>query len=62
MEHTDVPTPIDFLTMRDAQEEAAMQNDQLYMPLDEQRSCLESAGFTVAEILVKGGRALYRAT
>ncbi len=40
----------------------AMQNDQLYMSLDEQRSCLESAGFTVAEILVKGGRALYRAT
>ncbi|MDO9316622.1 MAG: methyltransferase domain-containing protein [Gammaproteobacteria bacterium] len=42
--------------------ERAMQNDQLYMSLAEQRSCLESAGFTVSEILVKGGRALYRAT
>jgi len=42
--------------------EGAMQNDQLYMTLDEQRSCLESAGFSVSEILVKGGRALYRAT
>ncbi len=42
--------------------EGAMQNDQLYMSLAEQRSCLKSAGFTVTEILVKGGRALYRAT
>lgn len=42
--------------------EGAMQNDQLYMTLDEQRSCLESAGFTASEVLVKGGRALYRAT
>jgi SAM-dependent methyltransferase len=38
-----------------------MHNDQLYMSVDEQRSCLESAGFTVSAILVKGGRALYRA-
>ncbi|MDO9478116.1 MAG: hypothetical protein Q7L07_15525, partial [Pseudohongiella sp.] len=36
-------------------------NDQLYMSRSEQREALECAGFYVTEILVKGGRALYRA-
>jgi len=36
-------------------------NDQLYMSRAEQRQALESAGFAVSEILVKGGRALYKA-
>jgi SAM-dependent methyltransferase len=36
-------------------------NDQLYMSRSEQREALECAGFHVTEILVKGGRALYRA-
>jgi hypothetical protein len=38
-----------------------LQNDQLYMNLDEQRSCLLSAGYKVADVLIKGGRALYHA-
>lgn len=42
--------------------EDGMQNDQLYMSLDEQRVSLESAGYEIAEVLIKGGRALYRAT
>ncbi|MDO8270611.1 MAG: class I SAM-dependent methyltransferase [Gammaproteobacteria bacterium] len=42
--------------------EGAMQNDQLYMSLEEQRFCLESSGYEVADVLIKGGRALYRAT
>ena len=41
--------------------EGAMQNEQLYMSLDEQKSSLEVAGFAVTEVLVKGGRALYSA-
>ena len=36
-------------------------NDQLYMSRAEQRGALELAGFQVTEILVKGGRALYKA-
>lgn len=36
-------------------------NDQLYMSRSEQREALAGAGFHVTEILVKGGRALYRA-
>ncbi len=36
-------------------------NDQLYMSRLEQRQALEFAGFHVVEVLVKGGRALYRA-
>lgn len=40
----------------------AMQNAELYMSLDEQMAALESAGFTVNEVMVKGGRALYRAS
>lgn len=39
-----------------------MGNDQLYMSLEEQRKALTSAGFAVSVVLVKGGRALYRAT
>lgn len=39
-----------------------MDNDQLYMSLEEQRTALTSAGFAVSVVLVKGGRALYRAT
>lgn len=42
--------------------EDGMKNDQLFMSLDEQREALKSAGYTIEEILVKGGRALYRAT
>lgn len=42
--------------------EDAMKNEQLYMSLIEQHQALESAGFTVREVLIKGGRALYRAT
>jgi SAM-dependent methyltransferase len=38
-----------------------LSNDQLYMSRSEQRQALESAGFNVDEVLVKGGRALYRA-
>ena len=41
--------------------EGGMSNDQLYMSLDEQRGALKSAGFTASEVLVKGGRAFYRA-
>ena len=41
--------------------EDGLQNDQLYMTRDEQRSCLAAAGFTVSDLLIKGGRALYRA-
>ena len=36
-------------------------NDQLYMSLEEQRETLKRAGFKASEVLVKGGRALYRA-
>jgi len=39
----------------------AMKNDQLYMSLTEQRAALQSAGYSATEILVKGGRAFYRA-
>ena len=42
--------------------EDGMQNDQLYMSLDEHTASLEAAGFNVAEILIKGGRALYHAS
>lgn len=38
-----------------------MSNDQLYMSRIEQRQALESAGYYVSEILIKGGRALYKA-
>ncbi len=41
--------------------EDGLQNDQLYMTRDEQRSCLEIAGYNVTEILTKGGRSLYHA-
>lgn len=41
--------------------EGAMNNNQLYMSLDEQRACLRNAGYTVSDILIKGGRALYHA-
>ena len=41
--------------------EGGMSNDQLYMSRIEQRQALESAGYSVSEILVKGGRALYKA-
>ena len=36
-------------------------NDQLYMSRSEQRQTLERAAFHVTEVLVKGGRALYKA-
>lgn len=39
----------------------AMSNSQLYMSRAEQLEALEQAGFIVKEILIKGGRALYRA-
>ncbi len=42
--------------------EDGMQNDQLYMTLDEQHASLQSAGYKVSNVLIKGGRALYRAT
>ncbi len=42
--------------------EGAMQNDQLYMSLDEQRFCLKSSGYEVTDVLIKGGRSLYCAT
>lgn len=42
--------------------EDGLQNDQLYMSLNEQRSCLAFAGYTVADVLIKGGRSLYHAT
>jgi SAM-dependent methyltransferase len=38
-----------------------LSNDQLYMSRSEQREALEFAGFHATEVLVKGGRALYRA-
>lgn len=41
--------------------EDGMSNDRLYMSRTEQRQALESAGYRVSEILVKGGRALYKA-
>jgi ubiquinone/menaquinone biosynthesis C-methylase UbiE len=41
--------------------EDGLQNDQLYMTRDEQRSCLASAGFKVTDVLIKGGRSLYHA-
>ena len=39
-----------------------MDNKELFMTLSEQEAALESAGFTVKEVLVKGGRALFRAS
>lgn len=39
----------------------AMQNDQLYMTLDEQGEALRAAGFQAEQMLVLGGRALWRA-
>jgi SAM-dependent methyltransferase len=36
-------------------------NEKLYMRRTEQWAILELAGYKVAEVLVKGGRALYRA-
>ncbi|GAB1261741.1 class I SAM-dependent methyltransferase [Aurantivibrio plasticivorans] len=39
----------------------AMQNDQLYMSIEEQRQSLAAAGFFYQEILNKGGRCLYNA-
>ena len=41
--------------------EDGMSNDQLYMSRIEQRQALELAGYSVSEILAKGGRALYKA-
>lgn len=41
--------------------EDGMSNDQLYMSRMEQHQTLESSGYSVSEILVKGGRALYKA-
>ena len=41
---------------------AAMQNNELYMSISEQRQSLESAGYSYKEVLNKGGRALYNAT
>jgi cyclopropane fatty-acyl-phospholipid synthase-like methyltransferase len=38
-----------------------MSNDQLYMSRTEQRQSLEFAGYSVSELLTKGGRALYKA-
>lgn len=38
-----------------------MQNNELYMTCEEQRESLRSAGFSVTDILIKGGRALYLA-
>jgi SAM-dependent methyltransferase len=40
----------------------AMQNDQLYMTLEEQGQALRAAGFQAEQVLVLGGRALWRAT
>ena len=42
--------------------EDGMQNDQLYMTLDEHSESLLNAGFANHTVLIKGGRALYRAT
>jgi len=39
-----------------------LQNDQLYMSLEEQRLSLNSAGYEVADILIKGGRSLFHAS
>lgn len=41
--------------------EGGMQSNQLYMTLEEHRQSLESAGYEVTEVLVKGGRVLNRA-
>ncbi|MES3008886.1 MAG: class I SAM-dependent methyltransferase [Pseudomonadota bacterium] len=41
--------------------EGAMQNNELYMSLDEQRASLKSAGYEVTDVLIKGGRLLCRA-
>lgn len=38
-----------------------MSNDQLYMSRSEQHQALEFAGYSVSELLIKGGRALYKA-
>ena len=38
----------------------AMQNDQLYMNLQEQGRALEEAGYSAEKVLVLGGRALWR--
>ncbi len=42
--------------------DGGLNNDQLYMTIDEQRECLRTAGFDVADVLIRGGRALYRGT
>lgn len=42
--------------------EGGMGNDQLYQSLAEQQESLSKAGYAVAEVLVKGGRSLYRAS
>ncbi len=42
--------------------DGGMQNDQLYMNLEEQRSSFDSAGYKTIDVLIKGGRALYRAS
>ena len=39
--------------------DGGLSNDQLYMSLEEQREVLLCAGYKAAEVLVKGGRALY---
>ena len=39
----------------------AMQNNQLYMSIDEQQQSLKDAGFSYKEVLNKGGRCLYNA-
>lgn len=38
-----------------------MQDDRLYMSRDEHQASLVSAGYEVAEVFMKGGRALYHA-
>ena len=39
--------------------EDGQQNDQLYMSRAEQGTCLASAGYDVAEVMIRGGRSLY---
>lgn len=39
----------------------AMQNDQLYMTMEEQHEALTTAGFQAQQVLVLGGRVLWRA-
>lgn len=42
--------------------DTAMQNNQLFMSLPEQRACLREAGYCIQEVLVKGGRSLFLAS